>query len=123
MGTMEERRSKSRQLTCIPASFESKREHQDLALISDASITGARLYTRVELLLHEPVTLELYLGPGSGAPRKVEARVVRVERCSLTESEVWPWEIGVEFTQPIAEYEKEIEELCRRQEATGLLKR
>jgi len=120
---MEERRSGSRQLTCIPASFESKRDSQDLALIIDASVTGARLFSRVELRLREPLTLELYLGPGIGTPCRVDARVVHVERCTPTDSEVWLWKVGVEFVEPIVAYEKEIEELCRRQEATGLLRR
>ena len=118
-----ERRAASRQLTCIPASFESQREATDLALICDASTTGARLYTQTELALEDPVTLELYLGPEPPAPRRVEARVVRVERRPAMLSGLWPWEIGVEFNQPITAYEKEIEELSRKQEAAGLLKR
>lgn len=118
-----ERRSSSRQLTCIPASFDSEDKSHDLALICDASTTGARLYTRGELHLNEPVTLELFLGPAANEPRKVDARVVRVQRRASTVSEIWPWEIGVEFNEPITAYQKEIEELCRRQEASGLLKR
>jgi hypothetical protein len=120
---MEERRSSSRQLTCIPASFESRRELQDLALICDASTTGARLYTQGEMFLDEPVILELYLGPQSAGPRRVEARVVRVERRPATVADLWGWEIGVEFTEPITAYQSEIEELSRKQKAAGLLKR
>jgi hypothetical protein len=123
MGMMEERRSSSRQLTCIPASFESRRELQDLALICDASTTGARLFTQGELRLGEDVMLELYLGPQSAGPRRVEARVVRVERRPAALADIWTWEIGVEFSEPITAYKTEIEELSRRQEAAGLLKR
>jgi hypothetical protein len=118
-----ERRSSFRQLTCIPAAFDSERSSRDLALICDASITGARLYTQGELELQEPVTLELFLGPASAEPRKVEGKVVRVERRAATVSEVWPWEVAVEFDEPITAYQKEIEDLCRRQEASGILKR
>ena len=118
-----ERRSSSRQLTCIPAAFDSERTSRDLALICDASTTGARLFTQGELQLEEPVTLELFLGPGASERRRIEAKVVRVERRAAAVSEVWPWEIGVEFDEPITAYQKEIEELSRRQEASGLLKR
>jgi len=118
-----ERRSSSRQLTCIPAAFDSETQTSDVALICDASITGARLYTASELPLDEPVVLQLYLGPGSAAPKNLHARVVRVERRPPDVSEVWPWEIGVEFDQPMTAYQKEIEELSRKQEASGLLKR
>jgi hypothetical protein len=118
-----ERRSSFRQLTCIPAAFDTEKNTGDLALICDASTTGARLFTRGELKLEEPVTLELYLGPAPAEPKKVDARVVRVEKRPPTVSEVWPWEIAVEFDEPISAYQKEIEDLCRRQEASGILKR
>jgi len=120
---MEERRTNSRQLTCIPAFFESKRDSQDLALIRDVSVTGARLYTRVKLDPEDSVTLHLYLGPESSPPRKTEGRVVRVERRDPTQSDVWAFEIGVVFAAPITAYESEIEALCKRQEAAGILKR
>lgn len=120
---MEERRTNSRQLTCIPAYFESKRDSQDLALIRDVSVTGARLYTRVKLEPNEAVTLHLYLGPESSPPRKTEGSVVRVERRDPAQSDVWTFEVGVVFASPITAYESEIEELCKRQEAAGILKR
>ena len=120
---MEERRTNSRQLTCIPAYFESKRDSQDLALIRDVSVRGARLYTRVRLEPEEPVTLQLYLGPESSPPRKSEGKVVRVERRDPAQSDVWAFEVGVVFAEPITAYEAEINELCKRQEAAGILKR
>jgi hypothetical protein len=118
-----ERRSSFRQLTCIPVAFDSEKSAHDVALICDASTTGARLYTRGELQLQEPVTLELFLKPAPTEPRRVDAKVVRVERTALAVSEVWPWEVAVEFDEPITAYQKEIEDLCRRQEASGILKR
>jgi hypothetical protein len=36
--------------------------------------------------------------------------------------DVWQWEVGVKFDEPISEYADEIEELCRRQRAVGVLK-
>jgi len=120
---MDERRQHSRQITCIPAYFESRRDAQDLALIRDASVSGARLYARTRLNLEEPVTLHLYLGKESDPPRKIPGKVVRVERRDLAHSDVWTWEIGVTFSTEISEYEREIEDLCRRQEVAGVLKR
>jgi len=119
---MEDRRSFSRQLTCIPAYFESKADPQDLALIRDVSTSGARLLTRGKLELDETVTLHLYLTE-TDEPRKASGRVVRVDRRDLNVADVWGWEIGVEFDIAITPYEKEIEELCRRQEEAGVLKR
>jgi len=46
-----------------------------------------------------------------------------VERRDPTQSDVWAFEIGVVFSAPITAYESEIEELCKRQEAAGILKR
>ena len=120
---MEERRTKTRQLTCIPAFFESKRESQDLALIRDISISGARLFTRVKLEPEEAVTLHLYLGAEGSAPKKSEGKVVRVERRDPAQADVWAFEVGVVFAEPITSYEAEIEDLCKRQEAAGILKR
>ena len=120
---MEDRRSFSRQLTCIPAYFESKADPQDLALIRDVSTSGARLFTRGKLELDETVTLHLYLGTESDEPRKASGRVVRVDRRDANVADVWSWEIGVEFDIAITPYEEEIAELCRRQEQAGVLKR
>ncbi|HEX4473518.1 MAG TPA: PilZ domain-containing protein [Polyangiaceae bacterium] len=120
---MDERRSHSRQLTCIPAFFESKRDAQDLALIRDASVSGARLFTRTRLELDEPVNLRLYLGRESDPPRQAIGRVVRAERRDPAQADVWSWEIGVEFSEAIDGYEREIAELCQRQEAAGILQR
>jgi hypothetical protein len=123
MTTMVERRTHSRQLTCIPAYFETKSDSQDLALIRDVSVSGARLYARVKLDADQPVTLHLYLGKESEPPRQVSGRAVRIDRRESSLADVWGWEIGVEFDEPISQYATEIEELCRRQEAVGVLKR
>jgi hypothetical protein len=87
------------------------------------SVSGARLYTRVKLEQDEPVKLHLYLGLESEQPRQAAGRVVRVERREPALADMWGWEIGVEFDVAITPYEKEIEALCNRQEAAGVLKR
>jgi hypothetical protein len=120
---MEERRAFSRQLTCIPAYFESRRDPQDLALIRDVSTSGARLYTRLRLELEEMLVLHLCLGQESDPARTVNGRVVRVDRRDPALSDVWAWEVGVEFDVAITRYADEIEDLCKRQENAGVLKR
>jgi hypothetical protein len=120
---MEDRRSHSRQLTCIPAYFESRADSQDLALIRDVSVSGARLYTRLKLDAGHPVQLHLYLGGESDTPRIVAGKVVRVDRRDPALADMWGWDIGVEFDSAISEYAAEIEALCERQQAAGILKR
>jgi hypothetical protein len=120
---MTERRTHSRQLTCMAASLESRWSSQDLALIRDASATGARLYTHVNLDPGEEVGVNLYLDPDSDTPLPVQARVVRIDACDPARQDVWAWEVAVEFVTPLTGYERQLEELCRRQEAAGTLKR
>ena len=79
--------------------------------------------TRAKLEHDEPVKLHLYLGLESDEPRLATGRVVRVERRDSALADMWSWEIGVEFDVAITPYENEIEELCKRQEAAGVLKR
>jgi len=120
---MDDRRSFTRQLSCIPAAFESKSDAHDLALIRDVSVRGAKLLTRMKLELEEPVTLHLYLGLESEPPRQASGKVRRVERREPALSDMWGWEIGVEFDTPIDAYQKEIDDLTRRQEEAGVLRR
>jgi hypothetical protein len=120
---MEDRRTHARQLTCIPAFFASKEESQDLALIRDVSVSGARLYTRIRLDPGHLVTLHLYLGEETSPPRQAAGHVVRVDRRDAALSDVWGWDVGIVFDDPISAYEAEIAALCARQEAAGILKR
>jgi hypothetical protein len=117
-----DRRAHTRQLSCIPASFGGPESADGVAFIRDVSVTGARLYTRTKLELGAPVVLNLYLAD-SGGPRQTTGRVVRVEQGDPERFEFWSWEIGVQFDEPITAYEKEIEELSRRQQESGILRR
>jgi hypothetical protein len=119
---VDERRAHTRLLACIPAYLESKRDEQDLALIRDVSVSGARLLTRTKLPTGVPIHLELYMGAEGAAPKLASGRVVRADRRAIAVSDVWSWEVGVEFDEPIAGYEREIEEISRHQEALGILK-
>jgi hypothetical protein len=117
-----ERRRERRMLTCIPAYIEAKDESPLVALIRDASTTGAFLLTRGEFELGEEVTLSLYLTVESTEARPAYGRVARCERRSGDRADVWPWEIGVSFDPPIGEYADEIKQLTERQASYGLFK-
>ena len=119
---MEERRTHARMLACIPAYLESTRDPQDLALIRDVSVRGARLFTRTSLPNGMAVHLQLYIGGEAEAPKQARGHVVRADRRDVALSDVWSWEVGVEFDSPIEGYEHEIEELSKRQEEIGILK-
>jgi hypothetical protein len=120
---MTERRAHTRLLTCVPASLDSRWSSQDLALIRDASVTGARLYTHLNLDPGEELGMNLYLDADSDKPLSLQARVVRIDACDPAWQDVWAWEVAVEFVKPLTGYERQLEELCRRQEAAGTLKR
>jgi hypothetical protein len=69
-----------------------------------------------------PVHLQLYIGGDAVAPKQASGHVVRADRRDIALSDVWSWEVGVEFDAPIEDYEDEIEALSRRQEEIGILK-
>jgi hypothetical protein len=119
---VDDRRAHTRLLACIPAYLESKRDAQDLALIRDVSVSGARLLTRTSLAAGATVHLELYMGAEGSSPKLASGRVVRADRRAKSVSDVWSWEIGVEFDAPIHGYEHEIEQLSRHQEELGIVK-
>lgn len=119
---MEDRRSENRRISCIPAHVERDPDAQHLALIHDVSTKGALLFTRTRLEVGDPVHLALYLLPEHEPPRPVSGHVVRVLRRAIERSDVWQWEVGVEFDEPIDQYSKEIEDLCQRQREVGVLK-
>ena len=119
---MEDRRTTSRRIACIPAYLETMKDEPDLALIRDVSTTGARLLTRTMLPVGLEVRLELYVRGDSGPPSIAAGRVVRSDRRDLALSDVWPWEIGVEFETPFEDPDREIEALSERQLAMGIIK-
>ena len=120
---MDERRAVARQLTCIPAHVElPEAGGSQLALIHDLSIQGALLYTRLELDVGEAVELSLFLSSDDSPARPAAGRVVRCARRPIDRSDVWHWEVGLVFDEPITQYEDEIRQLCDRQRKIGLLK-
>jgi len=119
---VEERRVAARRIACIPAYLESSNDPQDLALIRDVSARGARLFTRAKLPHGLAVHLLLYVRGEGEAPVPANGRVVRADRRDIELSDVWPWEIGVEFDAPLEETDGEIEALSQRQQALGIIK-
>jgi hypothetical protein len=117
-----ERRTEPRKLTCIPAYIQAPDESPLVALIRDASTTGALLLTRRQLEPGERLKLSLYLTGNAKDARPAHARVARCERRTGDRADVWPWEVGVHFDEPISQYADEIKELTERQASYGLFK-
>ena len=106
-----ERRNKTRHVTCVPTGVESS-DKERVALIRDASITGALLLSRSQFPLHEQLKLAIQIENGQ-KPTEVDAKVVRVERLK---DGFWSWGIGVEFTPARADLEAIFKTLSARQE-------
>ena len=119
--SFSERRSEERLLSCIPVSLEVP-DSTDLALIRDISRSGALLLTRTSFEIGEPLSLRLHLVEASeGVP--VQSRVVRVEPHSSQPNDLWHYEVGVQFEEPLDEYAEEIRVLGERQARLGLFRR
>jgi hypothetical protein len=117
-----ERRTEPRQLTCIPAYIEATDESPLVALIRDISVAGALLLTRRRLNPGEPLTLSLYLTGEAQNARPARGRVARCEQRGGERADIWPWEAGVQFDEPISQYSDEINVLTERQKSYGLFK-
>lgn len=122
IASVEDRRTASRLIACIPAYLDSIHDEHDLALIRDVSTTGARIFTRTKLPIGLSVRLELYVRGDAGTPSEVNGHVVRADRRDIAVSDVWPWEIAVEFEAPLKDSDREIEALSERQLAMGIIK-
>jgi hypothetical protein len=116
-----ERRKEERRLSCIPASLQAS-EDDDLALIRNVSRTGALLFTRIKYEIGDQLTLSLHLtGLDDGLPAR--ATVVRVVARDYTRKDLWRYEVGVNFEEPIDGYAEQIREIGDRQAELGLFKR
>ena len=106
-----ERRNTTRHVACVPTGVESA-DKERVALIRDASATGALLLTRSQFPLNEQLKLSIQIENGIN-PTEVDAKVVRVERLK---DGFWGWGIGVEFTPPRADLVTTFKQLSTRQE-------
>lgn len=118
---MVEQRSEPRKFTCIPAGFEEdgdSREH--VALVHDLSAHGATLYVQQQLDIGEHLNLGLHIDPDPNVAHPAKARVVHCERRPWERSDLWPWQAGIAFDEPIDRYQEAIDALTERQRAAGL---
>ena len=111
MSSPNERRTNTRHVTCVPTGVGNK-EKERVALIRDASSTGALLLSRSQFPLNESLKLAIQIQEGQ-QPVDVDAKVVRVEKLK---DGFWSWGIGVEFTPARKDLEKTFQELSARQE-------
>ena len=109
-------RAAPRRLTCIPTDVETEHDPTQIAVIIDASVIGARLATAVKLTPGETVKLALYLADDERGPRPASGKVVRVEPRAKEIADLWMYDVGVEFDEPIDQYAEEIRKLSERQE-------
>lgn len=110
MSSQESRRA-ARHVACVPTGIASP-EKERVALIRDASSTGALLLSRSQFPMNERLKLSIQLDDGKKA-LPVDATVVRVERLK---DGFWTWGIGVAFTPPRTDLEPVFQELSARQE-------
>ncbi len=105
------RRVASRHLTCVAVGVEVKNKQQ-LALIRDASTSGALLFTRKSLAPADTVTIAIqFEAKSSGVD--VTAKVVR---CSKLDDGFWSYAIAVRFDPPREDLKPLFDALAQQQE-------
>jgi hypothetical protein len=119
-----DRRSVVRKVTCYPVHFELNSRGETastgrIALVYDLSIAGALLYTRKKLALGEVIRMHLDGFEPAPPMATVDAKVVRCTRRPPERSDIWTFEVGVQFDAPVAELEATISELARRAPTAG----
>lgn len=92
MATASNRRVASRRITCVAVGVEVKNKQQ-LALIRDASTSGAMLFTRKAVTAGDKLTITIQFETGS-AGVEVTGNVVRT---SALKDGFWSWAVAVAF--------------------------
>ncbi len=109
----DDRRDHNRQLTCVVAEIETE-DKSSLALIRNVSRSGALLYVARQLPVDSPVELAIHT---TADPRgkKIHATgtIVRRKALDIERTDLWHWEIGVQFDEPIAANDEELETLAQ----------
>jgi serine/threonine protein kinase len=91
-----ERRRDSRRPSSIPAGIDGARDLKHVALIQNVSRTGALLGTRIGCEVGRELTLNIHASRRD-LGYNVRARVVRVDRRPPEHSQLWRYDVGVQF--------------------------
>ncbi len=100
-----DRRIALRHHAFFPAEVEVGNGAKRSAMIRDLSVTGVMMLTRAKVSIGDDITLYLYLTGDPNQAREVKGRVVRDERRSFEEMDVWPYAVAVQFAEPFPENE------------------
>lgn len=111
MAPASNRRQRTRHLTCAPAGVASP-EKSRLALIRDASATGALLYSKSQFPVDTPLKITIRLENEKEV--LVDARVIRIERLH---DDFWNFGIGVVFTPAREDLTRTFSLMAVKQEA------
>lgn len=107
-----ERRRTVRHVACFPVHLDVDEQSPALSVVRDMSVTGAKIYSRKRVDVGAPIHLKLYiLGPEDA--RDVSGHVVRCVR--RKQASTWPFEIAVEFDEPLVGFEVEIARVAEAQ--------
>jgi hypothetical protein len=119
--TGDERRAAARHLACFPVYVGGEEAPANIALIRDISVKGALLLTRERFAVGDRVELAMYVsGDASNEPEPVGATVVRSERRSPEQSDLWLYAAAVSFDEEQSTLEEEIRSLEASQKKLGL---
>ena len=111
------RRMSDRHFACFPSLLGKPADgvvDDRVVMISDVSVTGARLFTRgSEMTVGQRLDLDIFASDDpKTAPRTVVARVVRVEELDF--QGLWTHSIAVQFATPLADFEDELKAIAAR---------
>ena len=96
----DDRRVEPRIPASIPASIDGQRDFEHIALIRNASRTGALLITNHPCRLEQNLELAFQIF-GDQYGTVVPARVVRVG--GRGDDPMWKFDVGVQFAEPLAD--------------------
>ncbi len=105
------RRVASRRITCVAVGVEVKNKQQ-LALIRDASTSGAMLFTRKAVAAGDKLTITIQFESNS-----VGVEVIgKVVRTSSLKEGFWSWAVAVAFEPPRDDLKPLFDALAEQQE-------
>lgn len=110
----DERRGADRRLTCVVAEVETS-DKSSLALIRNVSHTGALLFAARDLEVDDAVDLLIHTtSEPDGKKINASGTIVRREALDPARTDVWRWELGVRFSEPLDLDSDEIAAITKR---------